>query len=61
MTYFFEIRKQSKENEKRNFGRATLLKKNGTWRIEKLKDEKDADEMVIKRATRKLWELDNFL
>ena len=40
MTYYIENRKNSEENEKRSFGRATLLKKNGKRRIVKLKNEK---------------------
>ena len=54
MTYYIENRKNSEENEKRRFGRATLLKKkSGTRRIGKLEGEKDTDGTVHKRATRK--------
>ena len=62
MTYYIENRKSSEENEKRSFGRATLLKKNGKRRIVKLKNEKNADEKrYINERRRKLWELDKFL
>ena len=55
MTYYIEIRKSSEENEKRSFGRATLLKKNGKRRIVKLKnDKKRGRKTVRKRATRKI-------
>ena len=62
MTYYIENRKSSEENEKRSFGRATLMKKNGKRRIVKLKNEKNADEKrYINERRRKLWELDKFL
>ena len=40
------------KNEKRSFGRLTLFK-NGTWKIEEIKDKKDTDKTVRRRATRK--------
>ena len=52
MTYYIEIQESSGSKPKRSFGRATLMK-NGTRRIEKLKDQNDADETVHKRATSK--------
>ena len=62
MTYYIENRKSIEENEKRSFGRATLLEKNGTRRIGKLKNEKNADEKrYINERREKLWEFDNFL
>ena len=54
MTNYIENRKKSEENGNRSFGRATLLEKNGTRRIEKLNEERDADKMVHNRATRKI-------
>ena len=60
MTYYIENRKSSEENEKRSFGRETLLRKNGTRRIGKLKGEKDADETAHKRATRKIYRVSIF-
>ena len=44
MTYYIENRKSSEEYEKQSFGRATLLRKNGTRTIDELKDKKDAYE-----------------
>ena len=55
MTYYTEIRKSIGENERRSFERVTLLRKKiGTRIIEIIKDEKDADETVHKRATKKI-------
>ena len=53
MTYYIENRKSSEENEKRSFGRATLLRKKRNTENWKVKGQKDADETVHKRATRK--------
>ena len=62
MTCDIENRKSSEENEKQSSGRATLLEKNGTRRIGKLKNEKNADEKrYINERREKLWEFDNFL
>ena len=45
MTYYTEIRKNSREKRKATFWESDVFeKKNGTRRIEKLKDEKDADK-----------------
>ena len=59
MTYYIGNRKSSGKNEKRSFGRATLLKK-GIRRTENLKDKKDAHETVHKRATRKIIGIQSF-
>ena len=53
MTYYIENRNADGENEKQSWESDVIEEKNGTRRIEKLKDEKDADETVHKRATRK--------
>ena len=53
MTYYIEIPKSSGIKRKAKFWESDVTEKNGTWRIEKLKDEKDADKTVHKRATRK--------
>ena len=46
---------------KAKIGESDVLGKNGTRRIEKLKDEKDADETAQNPATKKkLEEFDNF-
>ena len=59
-TYYIKNRKSSEESEKRSFGR--YWKKNGTRRIGKLKNEKNADEKRYANERReKLWEFDNFL
>ena len=54
MTYYTEIRKSSVRIRKAKFWESDVIeKKNETRRIEKLKDEKDADGTVHKRATKK--------
>ena len=59
MTYYIENRKSSEENEKRSFGRATLLtKKIVTRKTKERKDEKDAGKTFINDRREKLWEFD---
>ena len=53
-TYYIKIQKRRRRKRKAKSRESDVIeKKNGTRRIEKLKDEKDADETVHKRATKK--------
>ena len=55
MTYYTEIQKSSGRKRKAKFWESDVIgKKNETRRIGKLKGEKDADETVRKRTTRKI-------
>ena len=54
MTNYIEIRKSSVRKRKKKFWESDVIEKNGTRRIEKLKDEKGADETLHKRATREI-------
>ena len=55
MTYYIENRISSEENEKRNFGRATLLEKKRNTENWKVKERKERGrKTVYKRATRKI-------
>ena len=53
MTYYIEIRKGSRRKRKAKNWESDVLEKYGTRRIEKLKDEKDADETAQKPSDKK--------
>ena len=52
MTYYNEIRKSSRKRKAKTW-ESDVLEKNGTRRIEKIKDEKDADETAQKPSDEK--------
>ena len=55
MTYYIENWKSSEENEKRSFGRATLLEKKRNTENWKVKERKERGrKTVYKRLTRKI-------
>ena len=55
MTYYIENRKSSEENEKRSFGRATLLKKKRKTENCKVEERKERGrKTVYKRATKNI-------
>ena len=53
MTYYIEILKSSRIKRKAKTWESDVLEKNGTRKIEKIKDEKDADETAQKRSDEK--------
>ena len=54
MTYYIENRKSSEENEKRSFGRATLLKKPKMENCKVEERKERGRKTVYKRATNKI-------
>ena len=62
MTYYIDIRKISRRKRKAKTWESDVLeKKNGTRRIEKMKDEKDADETAQKPSNeKKIEDVDKF-
>ena len=56
-TYYIKIQKRRRRKRKAKSWESDVIeKKTGTRRIEKLKDEKDEDETVHKRATKKNYQ-----
>ena len=62
MTYYIEIRKRRRRKRKAKSWESNVIeeKKNGTRRIEKLKDGKDAGETIRSRTTKKITGIRQF-
>ena len=61
MIYYIEIRKSSRRKRKAKTRESDVLEKNGTRRIEKIKDENDADETAQKPSDeKKIEDVDKF-